>query len=346
LRRARHHRAPVDHGDKGAQMTRILFLLVLGLALAGAPALATEPAPLVLESKIPLGDVAGRIDHLAIDAAHKRLFIAELGNNTVGVVDLAEHRLLHRIVGFDEPQGVGYVAASDTLIVANGGDGSVRAFTGPEFAPVWRLALGEDADNVRIDAASSLVYVGYGKGALAIIDPARRTEIAKIALAAHPEGFQLGAAGRHVFVNVPDAHEIAVIDRGAGRTVASWPAQDAANFPMALDAADKRVIVVFRHPAKLVAFTEAGTVAAAITTCGDADDVFVDPGRGRVYVSCGDGAVDVFARRGEGYARLGRISTVPGARTSLYDPGADRLFVAVRATGTEPAALWVYRPAP
>src|SRR5262245_8495752 len=34
-------------------------------------------------SKIPLGDVSGRIDHLAIDLARRRLFVAELGNDTV-----------------------------------------------------------------------------------------------------------------------------------------------------------------------------------------------------------------------------------------------------------------------
>jgi YVTN family beta-propeller protein len=321
------------------------MLLVLALTLAGAQTVAAEP-PLVLESKVPLGDVTGRIDHLAIDAAHRRLFVAELGNNSVSVIDLAERRVARRILGLDEPQGVGYAAASDTLIVANGGDGSVRAFSGPDFTPAWRLALGDDADDVRVEAATGLVFVGYGRGALAVIDPARRAAIATIALPAHPEGFQLGAAGDRLFVNLPEAHAIAVVDRGAGRQAAFWPLQDAANFPMALDAAERRLIVVFRRPAKLAAFTEAGAVAAEAATCGDADDVFVDPRRGRIYVSCGEGAVDVFARRGSGYTRLARITTAPGARTSLYDPASDRLFVAVRATDAEPAAVWVYRPAP
>jgi DNA-binding beta-propeller fold protein YncE len=328
-------------------MRRFVSLLVAGLAMAGQAAPGAEPEPLALEGKIALGAVLGRIDHLAIDATHRRLFVAELGNNSVGVVDLKERRLIRRIVGLDEPQGVGYVAATDTLIVANGGDGSVRAFAGSELAPAWRLDLGDDADNVRIDAAAGLAFVGHGTGGLAIIDPRRRAEIAEIALKAHPEAFQLDPAGNRIFVNLPEAHEVAVIERAAGRQIASWPTREAsANFPMALDTAGKRVIVVFRRPAKLVAFDESGTVVAEIATCGDADDVFVDPRRNRIYVSCGEGALDVVERRAAEYERIGRAATVAGARTSLFDPASDRLFVAVRAAGTEPAALWVYRPIP
>jgi hypothetical protein len=73
-------------------------------------------------------------------------------------------------------------------------------------------------------------------------------------------------------------------------------------------------------------------------TCGDADDVFVDPKRHRVYVSCGEGVVDVFEQQGDDFWRLARIPTVSGARTSLFAPELDRLFVAVRAQWKEPAA--------
>ena len=40
----------------------------------------------------------------------------------------------------------------------------------------------------------------------------------------------------------------------------------------------------------------------------------------------------------------GQIPTVSGARTSLFVPELDRLFVAVRSSGNKPAAIWVFRP--
>jgi len=86
------------------------------------------------------------------------------------------------------------------------------------------------------------------------------------------------------------------------------------------------------------------TVLADLETCGDADDVFVDPKRHRVYVICGAGVVDVFEDKDGRYQRAGQVPTSPGARTGLFAPELDRLFVAVRAAGQEPAAIWVLRP--
>lgn len=301
---------------------------------------------LALEAKIPLGAVKGRIDHLAVDLARKRLFVAELGNDSVGVVDIARGKVIHRIADLDEPQGVGYVASTDTLYVANGGDGSVRLFSGDNYRPGGTIALGSDADNVRVDEAANEVVVGYGRGALAVIDAGRRAKVADIALKAHPEGFQIDSASHRIFVNVPNAREVAVVDGTSGRQIASWPLPGASsNFPMALDPSGGQVIVVTRSPAKLFVFAgDSGGVAAELDTCGDADDVFLHEKRRRMYVSCGSGAVDVIELSEGAYYGLGRVPTPSGARTSLFVPQLDRLFVAVRASGSEPAAIWVFRP--
>src|SRR5215203_3020594 len=107
------------------------------------------------------------------------------------------------------------------------------------------------------------------------------------------------------------------------------------------------VLVVFRQPAKLAALSMAdGTETAAAETCGDSDDVFLDEKRNRIYVSCGEGFVDVFEVADAGFRRTDHIATVPGARTSLFVPELDRLFLAVRASQGEPAAIWVYAPGP
>ena len=66
----------------------------------------------------------------------------------------------------------------------------------------------------------------------------------------------------------------------------------------------------------------------------------------RIYVSCGDGVIDVIEPGEGGYRRLSRVPTVPGARTSLFVPELNRLFVAVRARSVEPAAIWVFEPTP
>ncbi len=327
------------------RVAMLASLFVLGL---GSASRAADPAPLVLEGKIALGRVAGRIDHFALDANRQLLFVAELGNDSVGIVDLRERKVVQRLAGLDEPQGIAWHAPTSTLYVANAGDGSVRLFQGPEFSPMGAVALGDDADNVRLDAYRNRIVIGYGKGALAVIDPMARKKVADMPLKGHPESFQFDETGSRIFANVPDARQIAVLDVGAGRQISTLDTAGArSNFPMAFDADRHRLLVAFRHPAKLAVYdTDKGKPEASLDTCGDADDVFIDGRRHRVYVSCGEGIIDVFALNGSRYERIADVPTMTGARTSFFAAGMDRLYLGVRATLAEPAAIWIFRPQP
>lgn len=330
---------------------RILVLAALSCLLPD-PAQATDPVPslLALERTIPLPGVSGRIDHMAVDLGRGRLFVAELGNGSVEAIDLTAGKASHRIAGLREPQGVGYVAGADLLAVASAGDGSVRLFRGGDMQPVGKVEMGADADNVRLDPRTMHLVVGYGSGGLAVLDPAAASVLRTAKLPAHPEGFQLDPEAGRAYVNVPDARQVAVVDLATGSLVASWPLPAGVrdNFPMALDGTRTVLAIVTRSPARLIMLdTRTGGVIASLPTCGDADDVFFDARRRRLYVSCGDGEVDVVQQDGAGYHPLARIPTQSGARTSLFVPELDRLFVAARAglLGSG-AAILVFRPAP
>jgi len=340
------------HYRKGMHVAWLLYPFVLLFAIAptlglfetpAAPLLfAGSTAPLLPDARISLPNVTGRIDHLAVDVARSHLFIAELGNNSVDVVDLATGKVRHRIGGLSAPQGLGYAPGPDLLVVASAGDGTVKFFSGTDFAPRGSLSLGEDADNVRVDRQTGEVVVGYGGGGLAIIDPAKQLKLADIALPAHPEGFQLAAD--RAFVNVPDARQIAVVDRGQRKVIATWRVPLAGNFPLALDLAGAAVAVVFRNSSTLALLdAKTGRLTAQAKTCGDVDDAFIDAKRSRLYVSCGAGAVEVFGQ--QDLKRLGGVATSAGARTSLFVPELDRLYVAERAglLGAN-AAIQIYRP--
>jgi len=324
----------------------VLGPLSLWLAWVGNSGAAELP-PLVVESRINLGEVHGRIDHLGVDLKRQRLYVAELGNDSVGVVDLKAGRVTRTLRDLKEPQGIGYESLSDTLYVANARGGSVRIFQGEDLAPLGSVDLGEDADNVRIDESTHRVWIGYGSGALAVIDPNSRRKVADIPLKAHPESFRLESAGPEIYVNVPDAGEIAVVDRNAGKQVATWQTKDLrSNYPLALDESGQ-VLAVFRHPSTLTVFrARDGQRIQALETCGDSDDLFVDAKRHRVYVTCGEGIIDVFSRDAGSYRHTGKLATSSGARTSLFVPELDRLYLAVRAAASTPAAIWVVRPAP
>src|SRR3954467_4583648 len=79
----------------------ILKSVALSLALVGASVASGSRAeaqrPMVLEAKIPLGDVRGRIDHMAVDVARRHLFVAELENDSIGVADIESRKVVHVI---------------------------------------------------------------------------------------------------------------------------------------------------------------------------------------------------------------------------------------------------------
>ena len=74
-----------------------LRLLMAALLVTLCASVRAEAPALQLERTIPLPDVTGRIDHMAIDLGRRRLFVAELGNKAAhrigGSQGTARHRL-------------------------------------------------------------------------------------------------------------------------------------------------------------------------------------------------------------------------------------------------------------
>lgn len=321
--------------------------LVLVLFCSLTLGLAGEPVSLRLTRTIPLPGVKGRFDHFAADATGHRLFVAALGNDTLEVVDVATGTRLRSIAGLHMPTGVAFFPARQEICVANGDDGTVRIFDGTSYTLIRKAGSLDDADNVRFDPKNGAIYVGYGSGALAVLDAGTTQQTARIPLAAHPESFQLETAGSRIFVNVPDARQVAVIDRAKQAVVATWPmTKFRTNFPMALDEANHRLFVGCRHPAGLVVFdTSTGKPVADLELSGDTDDLFYDAKRKRLYGSCGEGFVDVVEQRGsDTYTLKDRIPTRSGARTSFFSADLDGFYLAVPQRGKQDAEIRVFQP--
>ncbi len=330
-------------------MTRI-FQALLVLALAPGLFEGAENAPLRLVQTIPLPDVQGRIDHFGIDLKGKRLFMAALGNNTVEVFDLDANTWLRSIPGLHHPQGVLYVPETERLFVANAEGGDVAIFDGKTLTRVGSVDGLDDADNIRYDETLGRVYVGYGDGALVIVDAKEGKRQGEIKLEGHPESFQIEKSAPRMFVNVPDAGHVAVIDRVKRKVIARWPLPGAsANFPMALDEADHRLFVGCRKPAMILVFdTNSGKVITRVKIPGDADDLWYDATWKRLYVSGGEGFIGIIGQRdADHYEALTDTPTATGARTCFFSPDFMwRLFLAVPHRGTQPAELRVYYTAP
>ena len=301
--------------------------------------------PLNLIRAIELPRVEGRIDHLALDSAGERLFVAALGNNTVEVLDLKNGSHLRSLPRFREPQGIAFASDAKVIAVANGQGEGLQFVDGGDYHFGKTVVLGDDSDNVRYDAAAKRLYTGYGSGALAAVDPADGRVLGQVKLAGHPESFQLEANGPRIFVNIPSAEQIAVVDRSVMKIVATWPVTAArANYPMALDETNHRVFIGCRRPARVLVYdTATGKQTAVADIVGDTDDMFLDAKRDRLYVAGGEGFIDVLdVRPTVPITRVAHLPTAAGARTALFGAGQGRLYLAVPHRGSQPAEIRIY----
>jgi DNA-binding beta-propeller fold protein YncE len=318
----------------------------LGLFLLLGDVQAAKEPSLTLAGTIELPGVKGRIDHFAIDNKRGRLFVAALGNDTVEVVDLKQNRHEKSLTGFGEPQGIEYLPNVDRVYVANGTANRVDIYDASSLTMTKRVDGLEDADNVRAGSGGQKIFVGYGKGALRMLDAQTGASGGDIALSGHPESFQLEKAGERIYVNVPTQRQVAVIDKAKGSVIATWSTASAnANFPMALDESNHRLFVGARKPAVLLIYdTSTGRIVAQHPIGQDTDDIFYDAARKKIYVVCGEGRIDIFRQdSADKYVLAESIKTGARARTGLYVPELSRLFVAAPAAGATPARVLVYK---
>jgi WD40 repeat protein len=326
----------------------VCIVLLLSMVLT-QETLVQESKELRLLQTIPLPNVSGRIDHLDIDIQGQKLFVAALGNNTLEILDLNTAQRIRTLSGFSEPQGVVFVPGLNKLYVTSGGTGVCVVFEGESLGLLYSLELAGDPDNLRYDASRGLVYVGYGNSFIGVIDAATDEVVAEVKLEGHPESFQFEASGSKLFVNIPSRNEIAVLDRDERTVVTTWSTGEAsANYPMDLDEIHHRLFVGFRQPSILRIYdTQSGDVIADLDSVGDADDVFYDAERERVYVVGGEGRIDVFEQQdADHYELLNQIPTSPGARTGLFVPELNRFYIAVPQHGSEEAEIQVYEVLP
>lgn len=331
-------------------------LLTLMLVVFAEPAWSHAegpPPPLERIETIALKGPVGGLDHMAIDAARGRLLVANTANGSLDVVDIKANRLLQQVPGQKRIRGVDYSPVLNRVFVGNGAGGICNIFDGEDYRLIKTVPLGEDADNVRYHPKTGKLYVVHADRELAVIDVKGHALAAPIPLPESLGAFKIETARPRMYVNAKAAGLVIAIDAEACRIVGRFPvAPSGVNAALAIDEANRRLFVGCRQgPALVVMDSDTGRVIARVPIPGGVDDLGFDAGRGRVYASCGDGAIAVVRRiDADHYEALAEIPTARGARTSFLDPDSGRLYLAVPRRPERPEQLepelWVYQARP
>jgi DNA-binding beta-propeller fold protein YncE len=313
---------------------------------------AADPPPLERVQTIELKGPVGGLDHLALDAKRSRLFVANTVNGSLDVVDLKAGKLLKQVPGQRGIRGIDYDSGSDRVFVGNGDGGICNVFDGGSYELLKSIPFGDDADNVRYNPRTNRVYVVHADKELAVIDAKDYSVRQPIALPTSVGGFKLESSRPRMYVNAKNDGVIAIDtqdDKMIGRFAVAPAGVNAA---LAIDEPNHRLFVGCRKsPSLIVMDSDNGKILASVPIPGDVDDVSFDPQRGRIYASCGDGAIAVIRQfDGDRYESLATITTVAGARTSTFGPDSGQLYLAVPRRRDRPnqesPEVWVYQARP
>jgi hypothetical protein len=337
------------HPKKASMYKSVSF--AASIFLGTLTALAQSSNPLTLQRTIELPGVTGKFDHFAVDLPGHRLFAAATGNHSVEVVDLATNKVSESITGLGKPHGLVWVAATQSLYVADGTLGELQLYRGRPFKLAGKIKLSDDADDMVLDDVAHTLYVGHG-GANAA-NPARIGVVdldafalkADIPTAAHPEALDINAKDHRVFANIADAGEVAVVDGTTNILTAHWKLERASdNVPMAFDAEHGLLFIACRAPATLLALDgTSGSELARLPTGSGADDLFYDAALHRVYVIAGKGEVDVYQLDADRKLKLLQVlATAPGAKTALFVAAQSLLYVGIPGGSGHTAEVRVF----
>ncbi len=331
-------------------ITRVLFLFIFSGILGGCTtsvrAEKGNNSDFLLIKTIPLPHVSGRIDHLSIDLKNHRLFISALGYNSILVLDLKTEKIIHRISGLEHPQGVLYIPKVNKLFVSTAGDGKLFIYNAANYQLEKIIGFGDDADNLRYDSASGIIYVAYGSGGIGLVNAKNNRLVKKIPLDDHPEAFSINNQYSLIYVNIPDARELVTISLKTGKVMNKTSfINDFGNFPMAMDSVHHRLFVGYRFPPRMKVFdSQTMKTVTTLKIDRDADDIYYDAQKKQLYISCGGGYLEVIRQENpDTYKLKDRIKTAEGARTSLYVPQQKYFYLAVPKSGNSSAQIRIYQ---
>jgi len=335
-----------------------LVILCAFCLVATVPAHGQTNPPMKLVQTIPLPNVEGYFDHMAVDIKGQRLFVPGEHQRTIEVIDLRSGKVIHTITGFGgDPRKTLYLPETNQIWVDDG-DSTVKAFSGDTYELVKNVPLtGHDKDkdsrkvpdNGVYDPATHLFYLGDRsdstpnagpKGSIEIVDIKNGTLVGSIDVEGkNPAGLTLDPSSSKLYVVMGDTSQVVVIDLQKRAVVASWPITGGPEpHAVAIDAPNRRLFIGSRvkrshiyKPGKLVVMNaDTGKVIDAIDTEGGVDEVEWEPKTRRIYYTGTTGFVEVFKQiDADHYQSLGKVATGALAKTSLLSPELNRFFAAI-----------------
>jgi DNA-binding beta-propeller fold protein YncE len=320
-----------------------------------------DPAAVQLKHMTALPGIDGDFDFLAVDLKHDRLFVAGEEHHTIEVFKASTGEHVKSVGGVKTPHALAYVAETNELAVADGGDFSTLFLDADDLHQKDRIAMidgsvtgkTDSPDTGFYDAKRRTFFVGNG-GKSAKLPYSEITAIDvdthKVTGRIRVEGDNLEAiaideAHDRLFVDVRDKKQVAVIDLKQNKVVQTWNVGLNRNTALGFDPANDLVFVGSRAPGLLTVLDgRTGTVVAQVPCADMTDSLSWDAASKRIYIAGSQGLSVFHQDSRDRYTELLRVPT-NGGKTALNVPQLKQFYVIHPKTVLDGAALLTYSTA-
>jgi len=327
----------------------MLAIFSLVLAVLAVASYAQEKLPLKLVATTPMPGFTGDFDHFGVDLKGNRLFLAAEDQKTVEVFDLRTGEWIHSIKGFGHPLTMAYLPESDRLIVTNGDTDDVALVDCKEYKILNTLKLGKGVDHSALNPINKYLYVENGAApdgkthSLSIIDTNTFRIVGEIPglPGESNESMVIDRAGKKLYVNLTGSDEVGVIDLSTRQLIARWPLPDVhIAHAITLDEPNHRLFTATRKPPQFIVLDiDTGKVVTTLPCVGVNSDMSFDVARKRIYVT-GSETASVFVQRdADHYVHIAEVPTAYRAKSSIFVPELNRLYIAASGKGRPDAKL-------
>jgi len=323
-------------------MTRMPVLVLGAVAVMPmASALSAPSLPLSFVADLPLPGNPSRFDYQWIDATHRRLFVAHLGDSSLLVFDLDGQRVIREVPHLPSVHGVIAAPAQHLVLATATAEKTLILMDDTTFQIQARVSAGEYPNGLAFDPASAKVFVSNNKGrGVAVVDLKTAHALPGIDIGGGAGNTQWDAESGHVFAAVHGSPYLVDIDPAKSQVAGRIALHDVTTCHGLVVASTLRLaFAACRGAAPLLAVVDlrARRQTTLLPLPGGIDVLAFDPGLQRLYAASETGMVAVFTVAADrSVIEMARGFLGPNAHTVAVDPVTHRVYFPLENVGGHP----------
>jgi DNA-binding beta-propeller fold protein YncE len=303
--------------------------MINAFAMGAALVLAAASSPhYSVVERIPGPD--GEYDYISVDG--ERVYVAR--EHGVMVVNLATRAVTERLVEIASASAVLVIPGTNLMLTTEYDADQVVLFDRDTGAVKARIPAGKAPDGALYDPVSALAFVMNAKSNdVTLIDLTQAKAVGTLALNGKPEAGVADGHG-HVFINIEDTAEIAVVDSKSRKVTKRIKLDDCVEpTGIAYDSVGATLVSACHNGIARLIDAQTGASRGAVKIGADADGALFDSERRIVWIPGDDGTLTWFRLETNGRVTVvDNVPTEPGARTAALDPKTGRIYLPAQQT--------------